>query len=84
MKRNMITYKGGIPFGYLVSASTSAAGSASIAKEQIQVEGIEHVVQMHSYFGFALSEWALMIGIAGTIGTMIFQYLNYRNNKKKL
>lgn len=81
MKLNMIATKPGIAASYVVSGGTSTAGAAKIAQTKGEVPMlVEHV---HSWLGFELSEWALMMGICGTIATMVFQYLNYRNNCKR-
>ena len=80
MKYTMMTTRPGIAFSYLVSGSTGTAGAANIVKDQLG----EIVPQpVHIYFGFELSEIALIVGIAGTCLTVFFQYMNYRNNKKK-
>ena len=62
---------------YLITGTTSGAGAARMAQEQMMQ------ADPHVYLGFSLSEIALLMGIVGTIVTMTFQYLNYRNNKKK-
>jgi hypothetical protein len=76
MKYAMIHTKPGIVFSYLMAGGTSATGATHVIKGQ---EAAYHV---HSWLGLELGEWALCIGIAGTLATVLFQYLNYRNNKK--
>ena len=81
MRYNMIATKPGIAMSYIVSGGTSATGAAKIAQAQGELPVfLEHT---HSWLGFELSEWALLLGICGTVATMVFQYLNYRNNKKR-
>lgn len=63
--------------GYWISGGTSATGATQIVKNQI-INKLPHDL----YWGFTLSEIALVVGIAGTIATMVFQFLNYRHNKR--
>jgi hypothetical protein len=65
--------KAGMLAGYLVSGSTAAVGVAA---------GNTAAFKPHIIYGFSLNEIALMFGIAGTCATVVFQYLNYRRNKK--
>jgi len=72
----MINIQPGIVLGYLVSGGTSATGATQLIKQQIQVQ------QPHLLLGISISEWALLIGIIGTCVTMLFQYMNFRHNKR--
>ena len=85
MKYTMIATKPGITFSYILSGGTSATGAATLqqAGEEQTSLAIQHSLESHILLGMSLSEIALYIGIIGTIATMIFQYLNYRNNKAK-
>jgi len=87
MKYDMIATKPGIALSYLVAGGTSGAGAAKIVnKGQPVMDGQGNMVFMdhvHTFFGFELSEWALLMGICGTFATMLFQYLSYRNNSKR-
>lgn len=62
---------------YLVSGGTGATGAARLAQEQAMY------VDPHIYLGLSLSEVALLMGIVGTLATIAFQYLNYKNIKRK-
>jgi hypothetical protein len=64
--------------GYLVSGVTFVGGATATGQ---QVQGVIPI--QHVYFGFPLSEIALLVGIVGTAMTVLFQYLNYKNNKRK-
>jgi len=57
-------------FGYIVSGSTAASGMAT--------------THTHIVFGLPLSEIALLVGICGTISTIILQTLSYRNTRRAL
>ena len=75
----MIATKPGIAFSYILSGGTSATGAATF--NQVDQAVIPHSLESHIMLGLSLPEIALYIGIVGTIATMIFQYLNYKNNK---
>ena len=77
MRYNMLATKPGIAFGYLMSVATGSAGASKVIQEKATL------IEPHLLSGFPLSEVALVVGIVGTIATMLFQYLNYRNIKRK-
>jgi len=83
MKQNMIGTKPGIAATYIVSGGTTVGGAklATHAAGEIQIAAQQP--HLHMFLGFELSEWTIIAGICGTVTMMIFQYLNYRNNKKK-
>lgn len=77
MKLEMLSTKSGLAFSYFISGGTGASGVARMTQEQAMM------IEPHIVFGFSLSEVAILIGIIGTFATMVFQYLNYKNIKKK-
>ena len=81
MKYKMISTKPGIFFSYMLSGGTSLAGATTL--EQAKQETVTHSLEAHILWGMSLPEIALYIGIIGTIATMVFQFLNYRNNCAK-
>lgn len=76
----MLHTKPGIALGYFVSGGTFGTGAVQTAKEKVLLTA--DIKPTLYILGLTLSEIALLIGIAGTCATMLFQYLNYRNNKK--
>ena len=73
----MFTDKFGTTISYFVSGGTSVTGATRMAAEA------QLAVEPHYVLGFSISEIALLVGIMGTCATVIFQYLNYRNNLRK-
>ena len=59
--------------GYLVSGVTVAAGAVSAEQEAVLPTVL---------FNMGMDEIALLVGILGTIATVLFQYLNYKNNRR--
>ena len=65
--------------GYAASGATALGGAAVTTKETAM-----QLHQQMTVLGLPLSEVALIVGILGTLLTVIFQYLNYRDNHNRI